>query len=361
MANETSEPVDPSWANWLVLETLGYADGFEPTVVAKGSGKRPFTSVERRVDTAKTFAAIKKVVARVMETGDTELEPTYGHGAYERVAVLGVPITGPSGVFGVQIWAGNTDAMPPPAQSVGTFEFDVKRQVTKHGPGHDEQILGLEDSRDTRTLQEIWKHFDRFDDEEAYREFLDALAGDQFSSGENFAAEIFLTAADKVQRRINMSVRARITPEGRRIVGLLHDTTEDAKKPPGMSDRQIARAAAQLAAEDANAGLAQMDLNTGIVFEWLKTPPTPFDQWETHNPEFNQHSAETLTQARFKILNGVSKVSNLAVTLRFPDSDDWLLGEMTITAIGEAHSSDTKTPRNALVQVGECATPPMMW
>lgn len=361
MANENSEQLAPSWSEWLVIETLGFADGIEPTVVAKGSGHRSFTSIERRTDTRKTFTTIQKVIPEVVLSGDTVLEPVFGRGAYERVVVLGVPIIGPSGVFGVQIWAGNSDATPPTAESVGTFEFDVERQVTKHGPGHDEQILGLNDGADTRTLQEIWKHFDRFDAEEAYREYLDALSCDQFASGESFDAPIYLTDANGIQRRIDMSVRARIAPDGRRIVGLLHDTTEGAEKAPGMSDRQIARAAAQLTAQDADAGLGHLDLNTGIVFEWLKTPPPPFDQWERHNPEFHAKTAEALDRVRSAILDGSEKKSSIPLHLRFPDDDEWLLADMTITAIGEARPSGGKNVRAALIQIGECVAPPAMW
>jgi hypothetical protein len=361
MANENSEQSDPSWSEWLVIETLGFADGIEPTVVAKGSGHRSFTSIERRTDTRKTFTTIQKVIPEVFLTGDTVLEPVYGRGVYERVVVLGVPIIGPSGVFGVQIWAGNSDATPPTAESVGTFEFDVERQVTKHGPGHDEQILGLDDGADTRTLQEIWKHFDRFDAEEAYREYLDALSCDEFASGESFDAPVYLTDANGIQRRIDMSVRARIAPDGRRIVGLLHDTTEGAEKVPGMSDRQIARAAAQLTAQDADAGLGHLDLNTGIVFEWLKTPPPPFDQWERHNPEFHPKTAEALDLVRSAILDGSEKKSSIPLHLRFPGDDEWLLADMTITAIGEARPSGGKNVRAALIQIGECVAPPAMW
>lgn len=364
MSDKEVGNLDPSWDDWLVIETLGFTDGIEPTVVARGHQKRQFTRLNRQPGPVKVKETVNKVVAEVVAKGEPVVEPTSGFGPHVGVAACGVPIFGPEAVvYGVQVWVGLVTATPPPPESVGTFEFDVERQVTKHGPGHDQQILGLQDDSDTRTLQEIWKHFDRFDDEEAYREYLDSLAADEFESGHEFAAEIYLTSADGVHRRIQMSVRSKKTTAGRRILGLLHDTTEG-EKPRSMSDRQIARAAAHLAAQDADSGLAQIDLNTGIVFEWLKTPPTPFDQWEKQNPEFDIRTTKALADARAAIQNGSIKSDTITATLRFPSDDDsWKLADLTISAIGEADHQQDKTIRVAMIQIGRpCSSLPAgMW
>lgn len=364
MSDKEVGNLDPSWDEWLVVETLGFADGIEPTVVARGNQKRQFTRLNRQPGPMKVKETVSQVVAQVVAKGQPVVEPTSGFGPHVGVAACGVPIFGPeSVVYGVQVWVGLVSATPPPPEGVGTFEFDVERQVTKHGPGHDAQILGLQDDSDTRTLQEIWKHFDRFDDEEAYREYLDALAADQFESGQEFAAEIYLTSADGVHRRIQMSVRSKQSATGRRIIGLLHDTTEG-EKSHVISDRQIARAAAQLAAQDADAGLAQIDLNTGIVFEWLKTPPAPFDRWEKTNPEFDPETAKALAEARAAIQCGQLSTDTITATLRFPgDDDSWKLADLTISAIGGTDPQQDKSVRVAMIQIGVARTslPAGMW
>lgn len=362
MPNENRAAAESIWEDWLVIETLGFGDGIEPMVIAKGARKRNFT---RRLEPARLKVAVYEVVSKVADTGRPVVESHSSVGFNTAGAICGVPIFGPDEVvFGVQVWVGQSDTTPPQRQKIGSFSYDVDRQVTKHGPNQ-EGVVGVGGAGTTQTLQEIWRMFDRFDDEEAYREYLDALTAGEVSTGQEFAAEVFITGDDGIQRRINMSVRAKVDRRaGSQIVGLLHDTTELAQLTTS-SDRQLARAAARLAAQDPEAGLGQIDLNTGIVFEWLKTPPPPFDQWETDNPELTLPTLSAIKGARAAIRDGSGEAQTIAGSLRFSPEGDWLDADFVVSPIVDSTDAQPtgRATRTALLQVGPAHTsrPVGMW
>lgn len=348
------------WSNWVVVETLGVSDGLTPTVVATGKKKRNFSSLERHIGSKYLREAASAALHKVLDRRDTVVEVVdTGHGR-EPIAMCAVPILSASGeVFGVQLWAGNPNSTPPDREAVGTFEYDVKGNETQHGPGLESDILGIADEASTRTLPEIWKYFDRFDYEDDYREFMNQIKQGDVDSGQEFSAEIYLTGADWVRRRVHMTVRAHLRSTADRMIGLVQNTT-DGQLPQIQYDREFVRTAVNLDMNDGSC-IGHIDLKTGIIFEWLRNPDEPYLSWRTQNPAIHEESVTAFYQARMKLLNGVVGSVKIIVYVQFPGSPDWIPSSLTITSVGHPDPAQGTVSRQGIVQVCKADIGPIIW
>lgn len=347
----------------MVVETLGVSDGIRPSVVAQGRKKRGFASLQRHAGSSPFQEACSTAIKNVLTTRQTEIVTVDADSFREPRAVCAVPIfSAQSEIFGVQLWAGRTTSDPPERENVGTFEYDVLRNETLHGPGLEERILGISDEQArSRTLPEIWKYFDRFDDEDDYWGYMDQIKQRLVESGQEFSGEIYLTGADGVRRQVHMTVRADIAETRIRMVGLVHDTS-NGDIPQTVYDRDFVRAAVNLDPSDGS-GVGQMDLQTGVIFEWLRNPCAPFLEWVAQNPLVHEDSLPGFRRARADLASGLASKTRAVVHIKFAESAHWLPTEVTITAVGTPETANGAAGRQGVVQVKpfEHDVGPLLW
>lgn len=357
-ANQTTSP---DWPAWTVVETLGTADGIGPFIVAAGRRRRVFGSLARHTGAKPTQFAASTAIAKVLATRRPVIEMIESGEDRDPMAVCAVPIlSSAEQVFGVQLWAGRTDSDPPARELVGTFEYDLLKNITAHGPGLEADILGISDQVDiARILPEIWKYFDRFDEEDDYLEFMKQIKQGLVPSGSEFSGEIYLTGADDVRRRVNMTVRAQLREGATLMHGLVHDTS-DGQISQTVYDREFVRAAVNLDPVDGD-GVGQMDLRTGIIFEWLRPPSDPFGAWITENPSIHEASLPEFRRVLSELADGIATKAVAPVYVKFDGDKDWLPAEMTVTAVGRPDPKNGFNVRQGVVQVKRFESGPIIW
>jgi hypothetical protein len=343
---DAPEPVDD--VGWLLIETLGARDGLDPTVVAVGNRKRNFAALGRQTPSRHVSTALRDAVRRVVITRTQLVNQVVSKGAVRTMVCA--PVVSASGdVFGVQAWIGSPDSVPPPQETVGTFEWNAVTGITQQSAALETDILGIARSVDRRSLPEIWKYFTEFDYHDDYTAFVQEVQTASAESGQQFGAEIALTGADGVARRVHMTVRSSLYAAERKIVGLVH-VIADIERPPSAFSREFARAAAAVAL-GSEEGVGHMILRTGLVLEWLRPPPEPFERWVTEVPEIHPTSARQYEAVRESVMRGTAAPADLVIYLRFAGDVDWLPAHVIVTAVGRPDPSRDSLVSQAIVQV----------
>lgn len=333
--------------DWIVAETLT-GDHAAPSLVFEGGKRRDFTKLSRR-SYANHPTVTEKVVEIISEVaqGGTPRSTKARLPSGDEFAVQGVPIHGGDGeVYGVQVWVGRPDESIPPRRTVGTFSWNADTDITVHGAGIEENILGMQkpEAPEDRTIQQIFQFFEAFDKQDLYLEYVGDVKERRLEDASHFGGQIDLRGADNKPRRVYMTVRSLSTESGPMIRGLVHDIS-DIDPPRPTSDRHLVRETAALMAGE-NRGIGQLDLRSGIITEWLVPPGDDLEAWATEVPQIHPNDQKQYQAKRLSLSNNSARVSDLILYVRFAHTD-WIPVDVTITAVGRDGVSQ------GLIQVSE--------
>lgn len=365
-------PAPKKRPEWVIVETLGIDAGEEPAVVAEGGNDKDFSRLDRQkwaiarspYEGVHLSQVAKKTIAKVVAKRgvvfEEEVIPNVGQQDDLKVTIIADPVFSPHGeVFGVQLWIGQTGETIPGPRTVGSFEWDYQTQETEHGPGTEQEIFGIDPADGGRGIQEVWNFFTAFDRFEEYEQYVRDFAEGTVDPGASFAAEVSVKRADKEGSSLLtfMTVRARQTERGKRIVGLVHDITSDTKSPKRDLDRETVRTAAALIADASPepVGVCHLTLATGLFLDWYHAPPGPLARWANQVPMIHPKSQEEFLEARNALREGKTSGVDLVLFVRFREDEGWIPADLKIMAVGRG-----ETVSQGLVQA-RLGHPPLLW
>lgn len=309
---------------WLLIETLSSLGPH--TVVADGSKKRPWSSFVRARSRlgAAAINVLKSVVdATVASACETERSVLERRGGGE-LRVIGVPVLAASGaVHAVHAWIGPASQSPTPRRLVAAWEWDSITGLAQHGPGIEEEILGVpsEDRREVRAQTDFFRRVVRFDDRMGYM----SLAT-KFDSGGEWDGDITVRRDDGTLRELHMVARLFTEGGARSVRGVVHDITD--VQPPNLI---VDNDALRLIAGTASEGVGLMLLTTCGIYEWLSPPPPPADRWVTETPLIRREDRELLKRACDRLLERTER-EELTIGVKFAQGG-WIRTSMVITLL----------------------------
>lgn len=334
--------------DWLLIETLGSTrcstddpkNTCAPTVIATGIEPRDFVGMIRRIKTAFTDSAVESVtdaIDTVLVNTASYVEPVAEPGAPR--AVHAHPVLGPDGtVFGIEVWVGR--GTPPPRLSVGTFDFDCFTDIPRHGNRLDQSVLGADRPNDgvPLTVASVWSRFSAFENETGYFEYVRDIKDGESSHGRTFHTPIRLVGLDGDDRDVQMSTRA-LGTRINGIVQVLHRYEGSA-----VTDRLITRTVAARFKLATGATLARIDLDTGIVKEWLSEFSSPFAAAQVNPLDVEPASRDLYRVALDRIATGVEQQTELQLFVRLDPATPYLPVQVTLSGV-EAGARDASRNR----------------
>ena len=334
--------------DWLLIETLGLTrcttvsteNACTPTVIATGIDPRDFVGMNRRIKTAFTDSAVESVTQTthaVLDDATSHVEPVAEPGAPRSVHAH--PVLGPDGtVFGIEVWVGR--GTPPPRLSVGTFDFDCSTDIPRHGNGLDQSVLGADRPNDgvPLTVASVWSRFSVFENEAGYFEYVRDIKDGESSYGRTFHTPIRLVGLDGDDRDVQMSTRG-LGTRINGIVQVLHRYEGSA-----VTDRLITRTVAARFKLATGATLARIDLDTGIVKEWLSEFSSPFAAAQVNPLDLEPASRDLYRRALDRIATGVEQQTDLQLFVRLDPATPYLPVQVTLSGV-EAGARDASRNR----------------
>lgn len=330
-------------SHWIVVETMGIgARGeVEPSVVFKDGRCSKYTSVQRLRQEVPNgdytvYARVLDALGKAAATGHPQSV------VVSQVRIIAEPVFGPSGVvFAVQLWIGDAEATPPPRRLVGAFEFiyDEARDVAHihDGPNIERDILGMDDSPGevVRVAPEVFQYFYDFPRESDIGPFVRDMNTGRLDNGATFDSPLTVRHArdsdDQLRYRCYMTMRAVHLSSRWALRGVVHDINDVEPAEFIAFNRHTARVIANL--EERESGLGRIDFATGLVTDWLRTPPPPLDSWLTDSPIFHEDDREEIAAAQLAMLTRRQERATYRARVRFAGSppDLWHTARITIT------------------------------
>ncbi len=307
--------------DWLLVETLG--PGLEPTVVAEGGRAREWTSASRA---RRRFGpAAAELLAELVRRARRDDAASEVHGTAAGVRGIAVPIRCAFGaVHGVQVWIGANGDRPPPRRPVAAGDWMSETELAHHGPGLEELVFARATAaaRSVRTPPEVFGRMVRFD---GRTDYLAVVAGTDPAA--RWQGEADFLGDDGRVRGIRMVVR--VHRLGRHVTrALVYDVT-DLRPPQPAADLAMTRAVARAA----EVGIAFVELEMGLVYEWTNEPPAPLHRWLTERPVLHPDDLEVYRAACRAILAGAD-IRELIVRVRFADTD-WIEVRAELSRLGD--------------------------
>ncbi|WP_227996848.1 GAF domain-containing protein [Nocardia australiensis] len=290
--------------DWLLVETL--AGHGAPTLVADGDRMKDWSSL-RRVRRELPAAASRRIAEVVQRcTVSAHLETDID----DKLRVVGVPIgCAYGGVHGVQVWAGPPARVPGPPPAVAAWDWDAETELAHHGPGLEELVFARapEEVRVIRTPPEAFGRMVRFDGRIEYFALVGAGEG-------QYQGDVDMIGDDGRVRTFQMVTRAR--PSIRRISALMHQLTDTALMRPDV-EMTMMRAVSRRADE----GIGFVELNSGVIYEWPRTPPPPLNRWATERPVFHPDDVAAFRSVLLELAGAADRPARqLRIRVRFADT-----------------------------------------
>lgn len=317
---------------WIVLET--FSDD-HPSVVFEGTPRvfKPLTRRRNFNSSAVTEKILKTV--RSVQNGAHAEDARAALPDGTDVLIRALPVLGPDGVYGSQVWLGEYGQPVGEPRTVEAYSFDPVTCLTHHGPGVDRNILSIDPIEAKRpSHHQIFEFYDDFSKQSDVGEYVETLVTDAPPNGDRrfFDADICLTDGRGIGRTIHVSMGYAPDALGRpEAKGILHDVTDHV---PHRVDYALAMAK-KLAAQDHPAmGRAIIDLTTGIALQWLNPPIGALTPWLTDLPEFTEQGREAATNLRKRVL-ARSVYAEFTTPIRFTGTGDWIDARIGFEHYGE--------------------------
>ncbi|AFR51498.1 GAF domain-containing protein [Gordonia sp. KTR9] len=338
-------------SHWIVVETMGTGaqDEVDPSVVFKGGKSSQYTSVDRlRHEVPRGDYTVLAWILKALDTVTTTGKPESA--VISHVAIIAEPVFGPNGVvFAVQLWIGDdADSVPPPRRLVGGFEFVYDEELDlaqiHEGPNIERDILGIDGPTQdvTRVAPEVFQYFYDFPRESEIGPFVRDMKAGRLENGAKFDSALTVRHArdsdDQLRYRCYMTMRAVRLPSRWALRGVVHDINDVEPAEYLAFNRHTARVIANL--EERESGLGRIDFATGLVTDWLRTPPPPLSAWLTDSPIFHEDEQETIAAAQLALLTRQQERATYRARIRFAGgpTDVWHVAQFTITP--DKHGED---------------------
>ncbi|MCM6777220.1 DUF5593 domain-containing protein [Nocardia sp. CDC159] len=307
---------------WLLVETLGLKS--EPTVVADGHRSRDWTSLSRA---RRNFGAVgSRLVSRAVARASA------GHEVDSResdLRVVALPIRCAFGaIHGVETWIGESDQTPPPRRGIAAWDWLSKTELAHHGPGLEKLIWAraAEDVRVVRTPPEVFGRMVRFDRRLEYS----AIVAGTDPSG-RWQGEVEMRGDDDRVRCFQMIVR--VHRDGGVVTRSLMHEISDVRSPQPTPELAVTRAAVQ--SDDVGVGF--IELNFGVIWEWIRDPLPPLDRWAVERPEIHPDDLSAYRSTCREVAEREQAGAPLVLTTRVRfDGTDWIPVRMEISCISGA-------------------------
>lgn len=300
---------------WLVLETF---TNDHPSVVFEGTS-RVFKPLIRRRN-FNSSAVTEKIAksVRSVQNGAAVEEDRAALPDGTDVAIRALPVLGPDGVYGAQVWLGELGRPIPEPRNVEAYSFDPLTALTHHGPGVDRNILCIDPIQAKRPSHDkIFEFYDEFIKQSQVGSWVESLVTPNTRTGDArfFDAEICLTDGRGIGRTINVSMGYAPDSLGKpKAKGILHDVTDHV---PHRVDYALAMAKKLAAQDHPGMGRAIIDLTTGIALQWLNPPLGALTPWSTELPEFTEQGKEAAANLRKRVL-ARSVYAEFTTPIHFP-------------------------------------------
>ena len=318
----------------------GAHEEVEPSVVFKEGKRSRYSSVDRlRQLVQGDYAAY----TRVLEVLNAAVATGRPQAAVDsQAAFIAEPVLGPNNVvFAVQLWIGDPDSAPPARRLVGGFEFvyDEGRDVAQihEGPNIERDILGIDDAPGEiiRVAPEVFQYFYDFPRESEIGPFVRDMKAGRLENGATFDSTLTVRHAqdrdDQLRYRCYMTMRAVRLPSRWALRGVVHDINDVEPAEYLAFNRHTARLIANLG--DDQTGLGRIDFSTGLVTDWLRTPPAPLDAWLTDNPIYHDDNQAEIAAAQLALLTRQQERVTYRDRVRFAGDPPnlWHTAQFTIT------------------------------
>ncbi|RJO77680.1 hypothetical protein D5S18_08075 [Nocardia panacis] len=233
------------------------------------------------------------------------------------IRMLAVPVLGISQhVYAVSIWAGGYDDPLPRPQVVGQVEWNATGLMTASPQA--QLLLRLSDhvGRQGCTLPEMFSSFDHWNDRANFLALFN-----HSTPSDHWIGSATKTFTDGTQHRIHIAARGIGTGTNRTIRAIVCDITGS----PTTAHSDLCSIAIRHMPVPPGHALAIVDLNTGIVHEWLTAEHSPLAGWRHHQPEFDHDSALRVATTCIELAKGVRRTADTTTRVRFHPNDEWLL------------------------------------
>ncbi|MEV0297046.1 GAF domain-containing protein [Nocardia sp. NPDC050710] len=300
---------------WVLVETSGGPGN--RWVVAEGAQPRRHTRLER------THLAGSSTVAQhlptAIEAAVTSAEPQV-HTAYPpsgtRMRIMVVPVLGPADtVQAVQIWAGPRAQPVPPRPAVGTLLWTTPRNgVGLTSPALERMLDSEMTTATSRTLPDLMRHFEHIDD----RAGLLRLFDESVPPGLWSAMAVTSGITTRARRALFICARSTGVGRDRMVSAVVTDVSAGRSVPePAMVTRLIRTLPVR-----SQHAIALIDLNTGLVHEWVNPGPAPLDRWMSELPAVHPEDLPDLAGTRARLLGGAQHARS-SWRVRFDPDAAW--------------------------------------
>ncbi|NQE90834.1 GAF domain-containing protein [Nocardia terpenica] len=300
----------------MVVETLTGPD--RPTTILDGQNPRAFTKILRGSLGRNSAAArsLPEIIQRCADTAAIQDERVPRPGG-AKVRIIAVPVAGPSGhVYATTVWIGAEDEQPPSRPLVGAIEWDTAL-VAQLSP--DARLLTGAPRNDPpaqNTLPEVISWFDRWDDRADFLSMFNLVNPVDRWTG---TATKYLGG---VTHHFYIAARAHNDGSGTRqaVRAIVCDIT--GHQPPVNPDLSSI-AARNLPIQPGHA-LALVDLNAGVIHEWLANSNDAIASWRHHTPLFHPDDQAQVATTCLDLLGGATWSAHTRTRLRLDPGDDWI-------------------------------------
>ncbi|WP_405168220.1 hypothetical protein OG203_16135 [Nocardia sp. NBC_01499] len=198
---------------------------------------------------------------------------------------------------------------------VGTIEWNALTGVA-HMAADAEALIGLPASEtlSARTLPDLMSHVDRWDDRHGFLALFDPVRDSRRWSG-----NIALSGTETRGRR-HLHIAATTDPinTGPAIRGLLVDISFIEPAPPA----DVGSLALHAVPTSLGHSIGMIDLQTGLIYDWITVATTFADHLRRSNPEIHPDDLSAIGQCRLELLRGTS-TATATFRMRFSNRDDW--------------------------------------
>ncbi|MBF6331112.1 GAF domain-containing protein [Nocardia transvalensis] len=223
---------------------------------------------------------------------------------------IAIPVLGPSGhVHAVTAWAGAPDDQPPSPQLVGAIEWDFATTVTVSPAAQFLVRTSHNDFSAENTLPELLACFDNWDNR---AEFLALFNLDHPASHWiGTATRIF---ADGTHHQLYIAARACGTGNARTVRAIVCDITgTQTPAIPGLCSIAVRHMPIR-----SGRALALVDLQAGVIHEWLANHHDGIAGWRHHKPLIHPDDHLNIVNTILDLLAGkrLTATTRAADTLR---------------------------------------------
>ncbi|WP_308103107.1 MULTISPECIES: GAF domain-containing protein [unclassified Nocardia] len=231
--------------------------------------------------------------------------------------LVGIPILGPvGGVFAVAVWSASILEPLPRLPVIGAVEWTPSGLLTSN-PVAEYLLRPRNELPDGRTIPELLRSFDRWDDRAAFL--------DMFNFRETPADRWIGTAAkryeDGTYHQFHLAARAVGSGAERRVRAIVCDVTGTA---PTLGTTDLTVAALRAIPIPPGHAVALVDLKTAFVHEWLAEEHSPMAGWQHHNPLYDFDGRVRVATACHELAQGFYDRATVAVRVRFTPTDNWV-------------------------------------